>query len=423
MNDIPISALLGLLFLLILFSAFFSSSETGMMTLNRYRLRHKAQSGNKNAQRAQRLLDRPDRLLGVILIGNNFVNILASSIATIIAIRLFGDAGIAYATGILTLVVLVFAEVTPKTLAALKPEKIAYPASVILMPLLWLLYPAVWLVNTISNGLLRLFGVSSVSSSDNLSREELRTVVSESGSLITRRHKNMLLSILDLESVTIDDIMVPKHEIIGIDLDDDIDTIINTLRNAQHTRLPVYKGDLNAALGILHLRKVTRFLNDKDLNKATIMQQVAEPYFVPESTQLSRQMINFQQNKRRVGFVVDEYGDIQGLVTLEDILEEIVGEFTTDLAATNKDIHPQEEDGFYIIDGSAHIRDINKALKWQLPTNGPKTLSGLITEHLESIPESHLCITIGQYRIETKQIKRNLIKNALVHKAPDPEED
>lgn len=384
--------------------------------MNRYRLRHLAQSGNKGAKRVQELLDRPDRLIGVILIGNNFVNILASSIATIIAIRLWGDAGIAYATGLLTFVILVFAEVTPKTLAAIRPEAIAFPASIILRPLLILLYPAVWLVNTISNNLLKLGGVKSTEiGAEDLSRDELRTVVNEAGSLIPRRHKGMLLSILDLETVTVDDIMVPKHEVVGIDLEDDIDDIVKTLQSAQHTRLPVYKSDLNNPVGLLHLRKVTRLLAEEEVNKAAIMQQAVEPYFVPEGTPLHTQLINFQRVKRRIGFVVDEYGDVQGVVTLEDILEEIVGEFTTDLAASSKDIHPQE-DGTYIIDGTASIRDINKTLKWDLSTDGPKTLSGLITEYLETIPENHVCIQLGKYRIETKQIKDNLIKNAVVHK-------
>ena len=388
-----------------------------MMSMNRYRLRHLAQSGDRNAKRVQSLLDRPDRLIGIILIGNNFVNILASSIATVIAIRLWGDAGIAFATGILTLVILVFAEVTPKTLAALRPEVIAFPASLILKPLLYLLYPAVWLINTISNALLSIGGVRSTDiNDDELSQEELRTVVNESGSLIPRRHKGMLLSILDLETVTVDDIMVPKHEVVGIDLDDDIDDIIKMLRSAQHTRMPVFKSDLNNPVGLLHLRKITRLLAEEEPNKAAIMQQAVEPYFVPEGTPLHTQLINFQRVKRRLGYVVDEYGDVQGIVTLEDILEEIVGEFTTDVAASSKDIHPQE-DGTYIIDGAASIREINKILKWDLPTDGPKTLSGLITETLETIPEAHLCIAVNEYQIETKQIKDNLIRNALVQKA------
>jgi len=414
LNEIPVYILFIVLAVLILMSAFFSSSETGMMSLNRYRLRHMVKSKNRGAMRVDELLNRPDRLIGVILIGNNFVNILASSIATIIAIRLWGDGGIAIATGLLTLVILVFAEVTPKTLAALKPERIAFPASLILKPLLVLLYPFVWLVNAISNGLLRVVGINTGSvGTDLLSREELRTIVTESGAILPTRHKGMMLSILDLEEVTVDDIMIPKHEVIGIDLEESTDDIVKSLQSTQHTRLPVYKSDLNAPVGVLHLRKISRLLMDDDVNKAKIMQQAVEPYFVPEGTPLHMQLVNFQKVRRRMGFVVDEYGDVQGIVTLEDILEEIVGEFTTDYASSSQDIHPQE-DGSYIIDGRATIRDINKALKWHLPTKGPKTLNGLITEHLETIPEHNLCFTIGNYRFETVQIKDNLVKTTRV---------
>ncbi len=418
MNEIPIYTLGIILGVLILMSAFFSSSETGMMSLNRYRLRHLVKSKHKGARRVEELLGRPDRLIGVILIGNNFVNILASSIATIIAIRLWGDGGIAVATAVLTLVILVFAEVTPKTLAALEPERIAFPASLILKPLLTALYPFVWLVNTISNGLLRMVGVTAEDAGPNhLSREELRTVVTESGALLPSRHQRMLLSILDLEEVTVDDIMIPKHEVSGIDLDESADDILKSLRSTQHTRLPVYKSDLNSPVGVLHLRKISRLLMEDDLNKAKILQQAVEPYFVPKGTPLHVQLVNFQKVKRRMGFVVDEYGDVQGLVTLEDILEEIVGEFTTDFASSSQDIHPQE-DGSYIIDGLATIRDINKALKWHLPTKGPKTLNGLITEHLETLPEHNLCLRIGRYRIETIQIKDSMIRTARVFSVP-----
>jgi len=384
------------------------------MSLNRYRLRHQAKANDKNALRVQGLLEKPDKLIGVILIGNNFVNILASSIATVIAIRLWGDNGIALATGLLTLTILVFAEVTPKTLAALKPERIAFPASYLLKPLLILIYPAVWLVNIISNGLLRIIGVSANDvNPHHLSREELRSVVNEAGALIPGRHKGMLIGILDLEEVTVNDIMIPKHEVIGIDLDDDINDIIKLLCTSQHTRLPVFKTDLNNPVGILHLRKVSRLLLEADLNKAAIMQQAVEPYFIPEGTPLHTQLVNFQNAKRRLGFVVDEYGDVQGIATIEDILEEIVGEFTTDMSATNKDILLQE-DGSYFVDGAATIREINKALNWQLPINGPKTLSGVITEHLESIPETNVCIQIGNYHIETKKITDNVIKTARI---------
>lgn len=415
MNDIPTSILFSILGVLILMSGFFSSSETGMMTLNRYRLRHLVKKKHRGAMMAEQLLNRPDRLIGVILIGNNFVNILASSIATVIAMRLWGDSGIAIATGALTLVILIFGEVTPKTLAAIRPEVVAFPASFVLRPLLVALYPFVWLVNYVSNGLLRMVGVTAEQAgSDHLSREELRTVVTEAGAILPKRHKGMLLSILDLEEVTVDDIMIPKHEVVGIDLDENIDEIVKFLRSAQHTRLPVFKSDLNAPVGVLHLRKISRLMMDDELHKEKIMQQAVEPYFIPEGTPLHIQLMNFQKAKRRMGFVVDEYGDVQGIVTLEDILEEIVGEFTTDFAATSsQDIHPQE-DGSFIIDGLATIRDINKALKWHLPSKGPKTLNGLITEHLEYIPEHNLCVKIGSYRIETLQIKDNLVKTARV---------
>ena len=418
MDDISTSVLFIALGILVFLSAYFSSSETGMMSINRYRLRHMVKSKHRGARRVEELLNRPDRLIGVILIGNNFVNILASSIATIIAIRLWGDSGIAIATGLLTLVILVFAEVTPKTLAALKPESVAFPASIILRPLLYALYPFVWLVNTISNALLKMVGVNAAEiGKDHLSREELRTVVTESGALLPTRHKGMLLSILDLEEVTVDDIMIPKHEVVGVDLDEDTDDIVKSLRSTQHTRLPVFKSDLNTPVGLLHARKISRLLLDDDLNKAKIMQQVVEPYFVPEGTPLHVQLLNFQKVKRRMGFVVDEYGDVQGIVTLEDILEEIVGEFTTDYAASSQDIHPQE-DGSFIIDGLTNIRDINKTLKWQLPNKGPKTLNGLITEHLETIPEHNLCLRVGDYRFETIQIKDNLVKTVRAFSAP-----
>ncbi|MGO1763008.1 MAG: HlyC/CorC family transporter, partial [Halomonadaceae bacterium] len=332
-DDFPLGLLFGLLALLVVLSAFFSSSETGMMSINRYRLSHQANSGDRRAKRVMRLLTRPDRLIGVILIGNNFVNNLAASIATIIAIHFFGDvSGPAISTALLTITILIFAEVTPKTYAAIKPERIAYPTSYALEPLLKLLYPLVWLVNVVSNGLLRLIGVKSVDNGgDSLTRDELRTVVHEAGTLIPYRHRAMLLSILDLENVTVNDIMVPRHEVLGIDLDDSLEDILTQIRTSQHTRLPVYKGDINNIIGMLHLRNAARFLSRDEVTKASIVQEAREPYFIPESTPLHTQLLNFQKQKRRIGIVVDEYGDVEGLVTLEDILEEIVGEFTTDV--------------------------------------------------------------------------------------------
>ncbi|TGN41021.1 HlyC/CorC family transporter [Marinobacter confluentis] len=415
MNETSLTALFIILAGLILLSAFFSSSETGMMSLNRYRLKHMAKTGHKGAKRAQNLLNRTDQLIGVILIGNNFVNIFASAIATVIAIRIWGDAGIAIATVLLTIVILIFAEVTPKTLAALFPEKIAFPASHVLGPLLKILYPVVWAVNLFTGAILKVIGVSpSDAASDHLSREELRTLVNEAGALIPAKHKDMLVSILDLEKVTVNDIMVPRNEVVGIDLEDDLDTILRQLRSSQHTRLPVFKGDINDIQGVLHLRNATKLLHEDDISKAMLMQLCREPYFIPESTPLNTQLINFQKEKRRFGMVVDEYGDVLGLATLEDILEEIVGEFTTDYASTSPDIIPQD-DGTFIIDGTSALRTINKTLGWKLPVDGPKTLNGLITETLENIPDTNVCLKVGGHRVEVLQIKDNVVKAAIVH--------
>ncbi|OPX56220.1 Mg2+ and Co2+ transporter CorB, contains DUF21, CBS pair, and CorC-HlyC domains [Oceanospirillum multiglobuliferum] len=410
MNDTPIGILLGLLVFLIICSGFFSSSETGMMSLNRYRLSHRAKNKDRAALRVSRLLERPDRLIGVILIGNNFVNILASSIATIIAIRLYGDAGIAIATALLTFVILIFAEVTPKTLAALNPERVAYPSSLILEPLLKLMYPLVLMVNGITNGLLKLMGVNqNDSSNDQLTPEELRTVVLEAGAMIPRRHKTMLLSILDLESMTVNDIMIPRHEVQGIDLNDPIESILEQVQNCRHTRLVLYKGDINNVLGILHMRNAARFVARANPTKENLLAEAREPYFIPETTPLQTQLLHFQKLKRRIGIVVDEYGDVMGIVTLEDILEEIVGDFTSPMNGQNDEIKP-DAGGNFVVDGTASIRDINKSLDWALPVDGPKTLNGLIIEQLESIPEAHVCLKIGPYRLETIEISGNLVQ-------------
>jgi Mg2+/Co2+ transporter CorB len=404
--------LIGALVFLIFLSAFFSSSETGLVSLNRYRLRHLAKTKHRGAARAQKLLEHPDRLIGLILLGNNFVNIMASSIATILALRLYGESGIAAAAVILTLVILIFAEVAPKTLAVLHPERIAFPATFILAPLLKILYPIVWLVNIMANALLRLFGISSKRVKNlQLTSEELRTVVNEAGAMIPRRHQLMLTNILDLEKVTVDDIMIPRNEIIGLDLDEDWESLTIQLTNSQHTRLPAYRGDINNINGFLHVRNALSVLANPDSNIEDLIPFIRKAYFVPENTPLNTQLLQFQSNKRRIGLVVDEYGDVQGLVTLEDILEEIVGEFTSDAATTIKDVHPQP-DGTYIIDGSATIRELNRSMNLNLPTDGPKTFNGLICEHLETIPEAGTSVLISDYPIEIVQIKDNTVKTA-----------
>ncbi len=384
------------------------------MSLNRYRLRHLVKHKHKGAMRATKLLETPDRLIGLILLGNNFVNVLASSITTIIALRLGGEAAIAIAAGLLTFVILIFSEVAPKTVAALYPEKIAFKAALIYTPLLKILYPLVWVINAFANTLLKCFGIKlDKRENENLSTEELRTVVNEAGALIPKRHQKMLLSILDLEKVTVEDIMVPRNEVSGIDLNADWNEIIDILKHSLHTRLPVYKEDINQIEGIIHIRNVLHLLAHDEFTREALLEEIRDPYFIPEATPLNTQLLNFQRQERRIGLVVDEYGDIQGMVTLEDILEEIVGEFTTDPSMLTKDIHPQA-DGSFLIDGSASIRDLNKMLHWTLPSDGPKTLNGLLTEYLESIPEPGTSVKITEHPVEIVQMQGNMIKTARI---------
>ncbi|MDO8698705.1 MAG: HlyC/CorC family transporter [Pseudomonas sp.] len=413
MNDLHPGYLIGLLVFLIACSAFFSSSETGILSLNRYRLRHLSKQGHRGAKRVSALLSRPDRLLGTILIGNTFANILASALATVLALQLWGDAGVAIATLLLTFVLLIFGEIAPKTLAALRPEAVAYPFSLPLMLLLKLFYPLVLLLGWISNGLLRLFGIDPTSKrNDSLSTEELRSVVRESEHALPNR-QNMLLGILDLDNITVNDIMIPRNEVTGIDLDDSLEEIISQLRTTSHTRLPVFHSDINQIEGVVHMRHIARLLTHNQLTKEALLGACHEPYFIPESTPLSTQLINFQKEKRRIGIVVDEYGEALGIATLEDILEEIVGDFKHQELQDSPDIHPQA-DGTQIIDGTANIRDLNKALNWQLPCDGPKTLNGLITEALENLPDSSVCLKVGRYRLEVLQLADNRVKTVRI---------
>lgn len=426
MDDIPIGALVAALVLLILLSAFFSGSETALMTLNRYRLRHFAQAGHPGARLAERLLRKPDRLIGLILLGNNFVNIMASSLATVLALQIGGEGAIPVAAGLLTLVVLIFAEVAPKTLAALNPERLAFPAAWIYTPLLRLMFPLVWLVNFLANALLKLLGVyPDDAQEDSLSREELRTVVNEAGAMIPKRHQKMLINILDLEKVTVDDIMVPRNEIDGLDLEQPLDVILDQLEQLPYTRVLVYSGSIDHVLGFLHVRRVMHALLDEDLTMEGLRALVREPYFIPKGTPLNRQLLNFQRKRRRTGLVVDEYGDVLGLVTMADLLEEIVGEFATDPNDSIADVQPQD-DGTYLVDGSTNLRELVRTLHWELPTNGPKTLNGLIIEHLENLPEAGTSLMIAGYPIDIIQTQGNAVKTARVRPGErriQPDED
>lgn len=417
--DLSSESLAAIVLALVVLSAYFSGSETAMMALNRYRLRHLVNEGHRGARKANRLLKRPDRLLGVILIGNNLVNFTAASLATVLGIRLLGDVGVVAAPVVITLIFLIFSEVAPKTIAARLPEPIAFRSAYLLEPLLKVLYPLVLFINGFSNLLVKPFLTmqpdGEATMRDNLTAEELRTVVNE-GVVLPQQGQSMMLGILDLNTVSVDDIMVPRSDIAGIDIDDPIGDILDQLASSQHTRLPVYKDNIDNMLGILHLRRVARYLQNAEMTKSELLQLTEEPYYVPEATPLHTQLINFQKEKKRIAMVVDEYGDVRGIVTLEDILEEIVGEFTTDFAANIPEIHPQD-DGSYLIDGLAVLRDINRALGWDLPTQGPKTLNGLVLEHLETLPENNLCLRIEDYLIETLQIKDNVISHMKIRRA------
>jgi len=412
-DDVPFAGLVGLLLVLLMLSAFFSGSETALMSLNRYQLRHKAREGHRGARVAEQLLKRPDRIIGLILLGNNLVNIFAASLVAIVAMNMGGQPAVAIGSLIMTLIILVFAEAAPKTLAALHPERIAFPAAMIYYPLLKITYPLVWLTNVCANGVLLLFGVrSSHTELQALTREELRTVVHEAGSRISSRYRTMLLSILDLEKVTVDDVMVPHNEIVGIDLDDDDDEIETTISCSQHTRLPVYRDNIDQVVGVLHLRSLAN-LAQKEISKSNLQQLLSEPYFVPEGTPLSTQLVQFQRRRERIALVVDEYGDIQGIVTLEDILEEIVGEFTTDPADEAGDVVSEGLDSF-LVDATANIRELNRSQDWDLPTDGPKTLNGLIIELLETIPVPGTCLKVSGYPIEIVETDDNRVRTVRI---------
>ncbi|EGT5683092.1 HlyC/CorC family transporter [Cronobacter turicensis] len=416
MEHISTTTLIVTLIVMVVVSAYFSGSETGMMTLNRYRLRHLSKQGNRAAKRVERLLRKPDRLISLVLIGNNLVNILASSLATIVGMRLYGDAGVAIATGVLTFVVLVFAEVLPKTVAALYPEKVAFPSSFLLGPLQIIMMPLVWLLNMITRVLMRMVGIKAdnvVSAA--LSKDELRTLVHESHSKISRRNQDMLLSVLDLEKVSVSDIMVPRNDIVGIDINDDWKSIVRQLTHSPHGRIVLYRESLDDAIGMLRIREAWRQMNEKkEFTKEVMLRAADEIYYVPEGTPLSVQLVKFQRNKKKVGLVVNEYGDIQGLVTVEDILEEIVGDFTTSMSPTLAEEVTPQNDGSVIIEGSANVRELNKAFNWRLPEEEARTVNGMILEALEEIPSAGIRLRLSQYDIDILDVQENMIKQVRI---------
>ncbi|MEL6710764.1 MAG: HlyC/CorC family transporter [Pseudomonadota bacterium] len=415
MDTIPIAVLGGLLIVLLCLSAFFSGSETALMTLNRYRLRHQADSGQAGARLAHALLQKPDRLIGLILLGNNFVNILASALVTLIALRLGGEGAIPIAAGLLTLIVLIFAEVAPKTFAALHPEKLAYPAAWIYTPLLRLLTPVVWLVNLVANSILRLLRLNpDQQAGDSLSREELRTVVNEADVLIPQRHRNMLLSILDLEQLQVEDIMVPRQDLEGVDITQPMTQILQRLQTLPYTRVLVYRHNIDQMVGTLHVRQVLgASLQHPQLDHTQLQTLLREPYYIPEGTSLHQQLHQFQRQKRRSGLIVDEYGDILGLLTMSDLLEQIVGEFTTVPTDDIPDIQLQDDNTF-LVQGHTSVRELAGLLNWDLPLTGPKTLNGLIVEHLQNLPESGTSVRIAGVPIDILQTQDNCVKTAHI---------
>jgi Mg2+/Co2+ transporter CorB len=416
MEHFSLGVLFAALGVLLLLAAFFAGSETALMSLNRYRLRHRAKMGNRGARLTEALLARPDRLIGLILLLSTVVNVVTPTLVGLITLRMGGDYLVAAGVIALTFILLIFCEVAPKTFGALHPESLATPAAYIYTLLLAVLYPVVWATNLLANGVLRLLGASRQQASTSLSSEELRTVVAEAGAMIPQRHRQMLMSILDLENATVEDIMVPRVEIVGIDMEDSWDKILEQLRQSQHTRLPVFEGDIDRIIGVLHMKRVVHELARGRLDHGNLVEAASarDVYFVPSGTPLNTQLLNFQRDKRRLAFVVDEYGDIQGLVTLDDILEEIVGEFTTDPATMmHKDVH-RESDGSFVVNASTTVRALNRSMRWNLPTDGPKTLNGLIVEFLETIPEPGTTLKMSDYILEVLQTGDNAIKTVRI---------
>ena len=414
-DDLSTASLVSILLLLLFLSAFFSGTETALMRLNRYKLKNQVRKGNKSAKILEKLLKEPEKLIGLICLGVNLVNFTAAALVTIIALKIGGEPFVAVATLLLTITVLIFCEAAPKTLAAIYPEKLAFPSALIYYPLMLVSYPMVWLISETSNAILWVLGFRQTKDRESsLSNEELRTVVREAGTLISRKYRSMLLNILDLEKVTVDDVMVPHTEISGINMEEDIEEIRETILRSEHTLLPVFSENINNIFGILHLRKLANLSSKNLFEKQDIERLSNEPYFIQEGTLLNIQLVEFQRRKQRIAIVVDEYGDIQGIVTLSDILEEIVGEFTTVPEAEEE--YTKENDNSYIVSGNANIRDLNKSIKWEIPSNGAKTVNGLIVEHLGDIPKAETDVNISNYSFKVIESDSNHIHSVKINK-------
>ena len=413
MDEIPLHTLLIAFVVLLVVSAFFSISETSMMALNRYRLRHLAKTGHRGARLTSQLLARTDKLLGVILLGNNLVNAAAAGIATTIALRYYGHDEYAFiaATGIVTFFILVFSEITPKVIGATYPERIAFPAAYVLAPLLKLAYPIVWFVNLFVRVLRWLLRLPTLNTQTHtLSMEELRTLVLEGANYLPQKHQSILLNLFDLESITVEDAMTPRNQIEAIDIESTPDEIRRQIATSNHTRLPVYRGRLDDIVGIVHVRKVLNLSEGEEIGAETLKEIMRDPYFIPLDTPLLTQLQNFQEQNDRMALVVDEYGELKGLLTLEDILEEIIGEFTTHSPMQTARFR-RMEDGSIIVEGGTLLRALNRKLGYRFPLDGPKTLNGLILEHLQSIPEPGTSLKLAGYPLEVLQTQDRVIRS------------
>jgi len=425
LNDIPLSVQLGTLIFLVIVSAFFSAAEIAMVSLNRHRLRHLAATGHRGARLAEKLLARPDRLISVILLGSNAVNALFATLTTLTVVRLMGEdeSAIGIATVIITLVVLILTDLAPKTLATLHPERIALPSAYVLRPLLWVIYPIVWVINGIANGLLRLVGVNVQRRGvERVAPEELKTMIMEAGVLIPESHQDMLLAILDLEKTTVEDVMIPRNRIEGVDIDADWDKVVDHLTSSNHTRMPAYRGSLDNVVGIIHARRVLNLQREDRLTRESLVEAILDPYFIPAGTSLTTQLLNFRETTHRVGLVVDEYGDLKGLVSVDEIVKEIVGDFTTRAIGRTEDLH-QESDGSYIVRGSTNLRDLNRRLEWNLPTDETRTLNGLILEYLQDIPQPGTSVMIHGYSVEILRTRGTAIDVARIRHVNDENKD
>jgi Mg2+/Co2+ transporter CorB len=419
LETVPLWVLILALALLILCSAFFAMAETALMAANKYRLRHLAKRGNRGAITTLWLLDRTDKLLSLVLIANTLINAMATALVTAIAILFFGheESVITIATAVVAFLLIVFAEISPKIIGATYPERISLGSSYVLRPLMKVAKPAIWFVNLFVNVLLRLLrirgaGVGHAEAQQRLSPEELRSVVLEAGSYIPQKHKSILLNLFELEKISVEDIMTPRSQIEALNLALPVDELKAELTTCYHNKLPVYEGEINRIVGILHVRKAVALLNEEDdLTTEHFRELLTEPYFIPQDTGVFTQLQYFQENKERLGIIVDEYGEVQGLVTLEDIIEEMIGDFTTSTpGAARSEAMAWSAQGEVLLEGTTPLRDINKKLGLDLPLDGPKTVNGLLLEQLQEIPEFPIALKIGNCVIEVVQVQNQAIK-------------